>query len=1035
MLRKLMLGLASLCLMTAVANAQISINEIRIDQTGSDCDEYFELSGPPSMSLNGVWYVTIGDSPGGLSGVVETALDLTGNSINALGLFAVTEDTFGNGFITGPVDLTVVGGGATCSGAGTLNFENNDNLTHMLVQGFTGAPNDDLDTDDDGVFDVTPWTAILDSVSLIQTVGSGDQVYSMTQVGPDGIFVPSHVFRCPDGTGAFMIGPFDPNGGFDTVGAPNSCMGACAAPVSLDCVSDCGTNQITLDWNLPMQSTYTGITVMRDAMVVAMLAGTATTFTDVPLPTGQTYSYQVIGECSPGVTGTASCVVNHCACMPPLGLTCSSDCGPNNANLSWSNGALYTSIEIYRDAALIATLGGMATSYSDLGLAPGTYSYEVRGICTPDSASATCGLLHCLPVPAIVISELRINTPGADDDEEFAELMGAPGTSLNGLTYLVIGDSGPGGSGVLEEAVDLTGFSLDASGYFVLAQSDLDPMTDPALATGCIIYQGVGSGPDLIVSGLNFENADNVTHLLVQGFNGAPNADLDTNDDGVLDITPWIAIVDSVGLVDDATGGDFLYSTNLVGPSPFGQPDHVFQCIGGLGGQNILRIGSLFGCPAADTPGSDSTCPTCYEIIDLQCVSDCVTGNISFTWTNDDIYTDVIVLRGGVQIAMIAGNAQSFTDTAVPGGVYTYEFIGVCGLGNTTVNSCSVIHGVYNGEENVIFAGEAPGGSIDSTSFLLSALVSLGQTAIVIDRLDGYACFGQFAPGTILWVMNGTFPNKYFMSVADGQALVDVLSDGHSIYIEGAGTFDFDPATPFLDYDGVDNSVSTPGIPTLADDSLTSLDGATFSNLNLSALQDVVYNQENQGGNDFNANLLPTGTTAPLDIPGGSAGVVWSNNPDGIPDPMVVEAAYGVGIFYKTPINFGDVLAVSFEFGGFGGDQVALAGSYATALRRSGMMTGPQFKRGDCNNDNSFNIADAITILAFLFPQGTPPTLACRDACDANDDGNLNIADAVTKLGNLFPSGPPTPLPAPFNMCGEDPTMDMLDCTGYQHCP
>ncbi|MGE3164976.1 MAG: hypothetical protein AB7O52_08720 [Planctomycetota bacterium] len=1030
MLRKLVLGLATFCLSTAVVSAQVTINEIRIDQNGSDCDEYFELSGAPATSLNGIWYLVIGDGTGG-SGVVETALDLSGNSVNGLGLFAVAEDTFGTGAITGVLDLTVAGGGATCGAAGTLVFENNDNVTHMLVQGFTGAANDDLDTDDDGVFDVTPWTSIVDSVSLIATVGSGDQVYSATTIGPDGTFVPGHVYRCPDGTGAFQIGPFA--GGFDTVGAANLCMGGCAIPASLDCDSDCGTGQITLDWNLPMQSTYTSITITRDTVVVATLAGTATTFTDIPLATGQIYAYEVIGECAPGMTGIATCSVDHCPCAAPTSLVCASDCGPNNANLTWANGDLYASIEIYRDAVLVATLGGMATSHTDFGLAPGMYSYEVRGICGPDFASATCGLLHCLPVPNVIINEVRLNTPGADDDEEFAELIGPPGTALTGLTYLVIGDSAAG-SGVIEAAVDLSAFSLDANGFFVFSQSDLDELTDPLLATGCINYLGVGAGPDLIVIDLNFENADNVTHMVVQGFSGTPNSDLDTNDDGVLDSSPWIAIVDSVGIVDDAMGGDFLYSANLIGPSPFGQPDHIFRCVGGFGGQNVWRIGSLFGCPAADTPGAVNTCPTCFEILDLQCVSDCVTGNITLTWTNDDTYTDITVLRNGLQVGLLAGNAQTFTEMSVPGGPHTYELIGTCAMG-TTVASCDVIHGVYSGEDNVIFAGEGVGGASDSVALLQTALISNGQTVIVIDRLDGYACFNQFTANTVLWVMNGTFPNKYLMTVADGQALVNVLSGGNSIYIEGAGIFDFDPATPFLDYDGVDNSISTPGVATMADDSLTSLDGGVFSNLDVSALQDVVYNQDNQGGNDFNANLIPTGTTAPLDIPGGSAGLVWNNNPDALPDPMVVETAYGVGVFYKTPPAFGDVLSVSFEFGGYGGDQLQLAGLYAAALRRSGMMTGPQFKRGDCNNDNSFNIADAITILGFLFPQGTPPALACRDACDANDDGNLNIADAVTKLGNLFPSGPPTPLPAPFMACGEDPTMDSLDCTGYMHCP
>ena len=59
---------------------------------------------------------------------------------------------------------------------------------------------------------------------------------------------------------------------------------------------------------------------------------------------------------------------------------------------------------------------------------------------------------------AVTISEIRIDQPSTDNDEYF-ELAGAAGTSMNGLTYLVIGD-GTGGSGVIEAVVDLTGQSI-----------------------------------------------------------------------------------------------------------------------------------------------------------------------------------------------------------------------------------------------------------------------------------------------------------------------------------------------------------------------------------------------------------------------------------------------------------------------------------------------------------------------------------------------------------------------------------------------
>jgi hypothetical protein len=186
----------------------LKINEIRIDQPSIDNDEYFEIAGTPGASLNGFTYIVIGDGSYGGSGVIENVTDLSGLTVPSDGFFLAEEMTFS---LDGTPDLITM-----------LNFENSDNVTHLLVQGFTGSLEQDLDTNDDGVLDITPWTEIADSVSIIATVGTGEQVYSDTQVGPDPAgFGPGHVFRSPDSTGEFQIGAFDPVGGSDTPGASN----------------------------------------------------------------------------------------------------------------------------------------------------------------------------------------------------------------------------------------------------------------------------------------------------------------------------------------------------------------------------------------------------------------------------------------------------------------------------------------------------------------------------------------------------------------------------------------------------------------------------------------------------------------------------------------------------------------------------------------------------------------------------------------------------------------------------------------------
>jgi len=89
-----------------------------------------------------------------------------------------------------------------------------------------------------------------------------------------------------------------------------------------------------------------------------------------------------------------------------------------------------------------------------------------------------------------------------------------------------------------------------------------------------------------------------------------------------------------------------------------------------------------------------------------------------------------------------------------------------------------------------------------------------------------------------------------------------------------------------------------------------------------------------------------------------------------------------------------------------------------------------RFKRGDANDDGTINLADAISVLMYLFAGGAPPP--CRKAADSNDSGDLNIADAIGVLTYLFGRG--APLPEPFEVCGMDPTPDELDCVSYSHC-
>lgn len=197
----LLLGLAG-----PPAASGVVISEIRVDQPGSDDDEFFELSGAPGERLDDLTYVVLGDGPGG-SGEVEAVISLDGHSIPADGALLVTEATHAK---VADADIVTL-----------LNFENGDNITHLLVRGFAGSLDDDLDLDNDCVLDDAPWRAVVDAVALVVEANpprTTECHYGRlgAEVGPDGSFAPGSARRCE---GSWLVGDFVI--GSDTPGVEN----------------------------------------------------------------------------------------------------------------------------------------------------------------------------------------------------------------------------------------------------------------------------------------------------------------------------------------------------------------------------------------------------------------------------------------------------------------------------------------------------------------------------------------------------------------------------------------------------------------------------------------------------------------------------------------------------------------------------------------------------------------------------------------------------------------------------------------------
>lgn len=169
------------------------INEFSASTVGADL-EYIEIVFEPNTAISGYHVLQIEGDAGAAAGTIDSATAVAGTTdANGLLLLSLPANTLENG-----------------------------TLTLVLVQGFTGSVGQDLDTDNDGRFNLTPWSTILDSVA-VNDGGAGDLTYSDVVLGPnyDGLsgFAPGGASRIPDGRNTRSPSDWARND-FDLAGIP-----------------------------------------------------------------------------------------------------------------------------------------------------------------------------------------------------------------------------------------------------------------------------------------------------------------------------------------------------------------------------------------------------------------------------------------------------------------------------------------------------------------------------------------------------------------------------------------------------------------------------------------------------------------------------------------------------------------------------------------------------------------------------------------------------------------------------------------------
>ena len=654
------------------AFAQVTLNEIRVDQPGLDLSEYVELKGTPGASLAGLTLLVIGDNDAAAApaqnGTIEAVVALAG-VIPSSGFFVVAEATFA----LGVADQVAI-----------LNFENPDDLTFLVVSDFVGADGADVDTNDDGTLDVFPWTAIIDSVALVQTHTpdgtTADFVYSTTHAGPDGSTSPSQTWKCANSAN-WTVGSADTTLASDSPGAANpTCGSTVALKISEVRIDQAGTDNdeyfeiqgppgmslagytylvigdnnvvgsVDLTGSIESVTPLDGAVIPADGyLLVAKLTMTIAIPDFIVVATAMNFenSDNVTHMLVANFTGVLNGDVdldNNCAldagapwsaivdsiALTGLDTTCvySTEIAGPDATFTTAHAFRCYPDGLVSVGAYDLFAGGDTPGYQNraCGLGPVPECGEsITGLCTeahanPYCADSVCCTLICSTLPlccsvtwdaacaaaatascnqtgsasceraTISFSEIRIDHTGTDTDE-WVEFVGAPGASFAGLTLIVVGD-GAGVSGVIEAVVNLTTAVMPADGHYSISE--------------LTFTQGIAN-IDSVLPGtnpLNFENSDNVTFMLVANFTGTYEQDLDTNDDGVFNVTPWSAVLDTIALIKTTTlpptGTEWYYGPNTIGPDVTFVPGHIWRCEA-TGCWNI----GLFDIVAAhdDTPG------------------------------------------------------------------------------------------------------------------------------------------------------------------------------------------------------------------------------------------------------------------------------------------------------------------------------------------------------------------------------------------------------------------------------------------------
>jgi len=542
-----------------------------------------------------------------------------------------------------------------------------------------------------------------------------------------------------------------------------------APPSDFSCLSVSG--DVELAWT--NNDAYEDLTLLKDGDVIAVLAGTDSSYTDSAAGPGS-HTYTLSGSIEGNSSATVSCTEDVPAAINnPIATALAS-----TVSLTWNHNGPGDEVDLTRDGVPLTTLPISQTSHEDAGLSPAVYEYcwTVR---IGDGTSPTiCRTARVLADPtdfncAAVSGEVDITWTNNDIYGQFT-------LNRDGQLLALL----PG---------DVSSFH-DASAGAGLHTYDLTARRGPRSTSSTVDCSvDVPSTPvDMACSALG-------STVSLSWTLPAPGDAVELSRNGSVIAT----------LAGDATSFD---DTGVAA----GNYDY---CV-------VNTIGS---------GTSATTCCSARVIAapsGFSCLS--VSGDVELGWTNDDEYDTLTLTRDGALLAILPGDTSSFTDAAQPHGSHTYELYAELGELSTSATasctevvpstpqnlSCSLSGGT---QVNMSWDLPATGSSIDlfqngkligslggaSTSntetpgpgtYEYCLIVRIGDGTgptvccdiVVPEPLSGIAC-STFGDGNDLsWTNGETYDMVQIYRDGTLAGIVDGDQESHTDFPLGPGTYDYE---------------------------------------------------------------------------------------------------------------------------------------------------------------------------------------------------------------------------------------------------